>query len=143
AIVRGRLLLKIDDTEVLAADAQREKPGEQSEPEVRLESGVHRLTAEFTRLPGAARVELFWQAPHFRMEPLPFDHLAHLPKETPVQLAVDREADFGRFLVEEHNCAACHLPGDNDKPAAGLTKRLAPDLSQAGRRIEPGWLYHW
>ncbi len=143
AIVRGRLRLTIDGKEILLVNAQEEKPVEQTSADTRLESGVHRLTAEFTRLPGPARLELLWQAPYFRREPLSFDHLAHLPKDVPAQVAVDREADFGRYVVEEHNCTACHRPADGDKLAGGLVKRQGPDLSQVGRRAEAGWMFHW
>ena len=47
------------------------------------------VVAEFTRLPGPARAELFWQAPSFRREPLASDVCFHLPEETPKQLERD------------------------------------------------------
>jgi mono/diheme cytochrome c family protein len=139
--LRGRFRLKIGGKEVLAAEsADRATLGEG--PAVQLEAGVQPLVAEFTRLPGAARVELFWQAKHFRREPLPHDHVGHLPSQAGRRLAADTLVEHGRFLAEEAACAACHPPGDGAM-ARRLVTRTAPDLSQVGRRLHPGWIERW
>jgi mono/diheme cytochrome c family protein len=139
AVLRGKLRVTVVGKEMLAAEVAAETPALKQGPEVRLESGVHALTAEFNRLPGAARVELFWQAPHFHKEPLPHDAVGHLPARVPAGLKTDR----GRYLAEEHNCTACHLPADKDRLAKTLKGRQGPDLSEVGRRIYAGWLFHW
>ncbi len=66
-----------------------------------------------------------------------------LPARAPARLASDAAADRGRFLVEEHNCCACHRPEDRDRVMAGLTGRQGPDLSKVGERVHAGWIYRW
>jgi cytochrome c553 len=141
--LRGRLRLSVAGKEVFAADARGEQPEMKESPEIRLDPGAWPLVAEFTRLPGAARVELLWQAPFFRREPVPFDHLGHLPTEAGPRVAADALAERGRLLAEELNCARCHRPGEADRVAKGLAYRPWPDLSQVGRRVHAGWLYAW
>jgi mono/diheme cytochrome c family protein len=141
AMLRGRVRLDIAGKEVFAAEAA--ETTRRDGPAVTLPAGIHELTAEFTRLPGAARLELSWQAPHFRQEPLPYDMLYHLPEKAPPRLAADTRSDRGRFLVEEHSCLACHQPDDGDRLGKGLAQRKGPDLSQVGQRVHVGWLYHW
>jgi mono/diheme cytochrome c family protein len=141
--LRGRLLLTVGGKEVLAGVVTTEKPVLREGAEVRLEAGVHPFVAEFTRLPGAARVELFWESPFFRREPLPFDVLGHLRTEGDARLAADALRERGRFLAEEANCMRCHRPADGDHLAEGLSNHLGPDLSQAGQRLHPGWVERW
>jgi mono/diheme cytochrome c family protein len=143
ATLRGRFRLQVAGKEVLAAEVKEETPALRNGPEVRLEAGVHPLNADFTRLPGIARLELFWQAPHVRREPLPYDHLGHLSAQETVKLADGRLAERGRLLAEENNCTRCHVPADGDRVARGLLSRQGPDLSQVGRRVYAGWLYAW
>src|SRR5262249_3802545 len=101
------------------------------------------LLAEFTRLPGDARVELSWQSPLFRLEPLPFDLLGHLPNQAPPGLKTDSVLERGRFLAEEANCVRCHKPADGDRMGKGRTGRQGPELSQVGRRVQAGWIERW
>lgn len=143
AVIRGRFQLRVADKEALNIESTAAAPVLQEGPEVRLETGIQPLSAVFTRLPGIARLELFWQAAHFRKEPLPHDPLGHLPAQVPVRLAVDLSQERGRFLAEERNCIGCHQAEDNDRLAKTLTPRQAPDLSHAGERIRPNWIYHW
>lgn len=143
ALLRGGLRVTVGGMEVLAAEGKDEAPVLKEGPESRLEAGVHPLVAEFTRLPGSARLELFWQAPHFRNEPLPYDHLGHLPKRVPVELVNHQRGEHGRYLAEERNCVACHRPADGDRIAKGLVSRQGPDLSKLGGRVHPGWVYRW
>jgi mono/diheme cytochrome c family protein len=139
--LRGRVRLTLAGKEMLAGEVPGD-PALLKGPESRLEAGVHPLVAEFTRLPGSARLDLFWESSHFRAEPLHHDALAHLPAPIPAQLAADRSADLGRFLVEERSCIRCHRP-DGGNHAARLVVRQGPDLSQVGRRVYAGWIYRW
>ncbi len=143
AVVRGQFRLTVGDKEVLAATVKEEAPALKEGPELRLESGWQPLVAEFTRLPGPARVEVFWESKGFRSEPLPHEPLRHLPRKVLPSLARDAAEDHGRFLVEERNCFACHRPDDKDRLAAGLVGRQGPDLSKAGERLHAGWIYRW
>ena len=56
--LRGAFRLQIGDREVLAAEVKDAKALRKEGAEVRLEAGVLPFSAEFTRLPGEARVEL-------------------------------------------------------------------------------------
>jgi mono/diheme cytochrome c family protein len=141
--LRGRFRLTLAGRDVLTAEAKEATAVLKEGLEVRLEAGPQPLAAEFTRLPGAARVEVLWQAAGFREEPLPYEPLGHLPKQAPARLADDGDADHGRFLFEEHNCLACHGPRGPARFAAGLAGRRGPDLSLIGGRARAGWVYHW
>ncbi|MBV9122566.1 MAG: c-type cytochrome, partial [Planctomycetes bacterium] len=143
ARVRGRFRLLVAGKPVLEVAAQEKEPMDQEGPETRLEAGVHRLQAEFIRLPGSARLEVLWQAPFFHQEPLPFDHLGHLPAQVPASLDAHQRQEHGRFLVEEYGCLRCHRPAAGDRLAQVLLSRQGPDLSQAGRRLSAAWIYHW
>jgi cbb3-type cytochrome oxidase cytochrome c subunit len=143
ARLRGKLRVTVGGKEVLAAEEKADTPTLQKGPEVRLEAGVHPLVAEFTRLPGSARVLLMWQAPFFHPEPLPHDEVGHLPARAPARLAADRQLERGRFLAEENSCAGCHRPDGDDRLARGLAVRQGPDLSQVGQRVHAGWFYRW
>ncbi|MBL8794001.1 MAG: c-type cytochrome, partial [Planctomycetia bacterium] len=143
ARVRGQFELKIADKVVLKVDSKADAPELTIGPEVRLEAGPQSLAATFVRHDGAARVELFWQAPWYRPEPVPYDALFHLPKDAPAKLADQRAQERGRFLAEELNCTGCHRPASDDKLAKGLQGRQGPDLSQVGARVQPGWLTAW
>src|SRR5262249_52925933 len=112
-------------------------------PVTPLEAGIHPLVAEFSRLPGPARLQLTWKAPHFYPEPLPHTAVRHLPAKPPARLAGDRQVERGRFLAEELSCARCHQPAKGDPLAQGLLSRQGPDLSNLGGRAHTGWIYHW
>lgn len=141
--LRGKFRLTVAGKEVLAGESSEEKAAFREGSDVVLEAGVQPLTAEFTRLPGPARVELFWQSPEFRFEPMAHDRLGHLPDRDPPQLKISLEMERGRFLAEERNCASCHQPADQDKIARGLLQRQGPDLSEIGKRAYPGWVFAW
>jgi mono/diheme cytochrome c family protein len=143
AVLRGELRLSVAGKIVLQGAVKAETPALLKGPETELPAGVHALEAEFTRLPGTARLELFWQSPHFHVEPLPYDAVGHLPARLPARLAADRLAEHGRFLAEERSCTRCHQPASDDKLAHGLIPRQGPDLSDVGRRVSAGWMYRW
>jgi mono/diheme cytochrome c family protein len=143
ARLRGKLRVTVAGKEVFDGEGKSETPVLQRGPETRLEAGVLPLAAEFTRLPGGARVELFWQAPHFYIEPLPARVLGHLPNRVPAGLHASLLEERGRYLAEEHNCASCHRVEENDRLARGLRGRQGPNLSKAGQRLYPGWIYQW
>jgi mono/diheme cytochrome c family protein len=141
--LRGKFRLKLGPTVAIAAEVAGPSAELRTGPEMRLESGLYRFRAEFERLPGVARAELFWEGPQFRWEPLPYDQLGHLPDQESAELAEDRLAERGRFLVEEHACHRCHRPADENGSARTLEAREGPDLSEVGRRVYVGWIYRW
>jgi mono/diheme cytochrome c family protein len=142
-VLRGQFKLGVGGKEVLAAQVAEEKPALKEGPDVQLEAGVHPLLAEFSRPPGAARIELWWQSPEIRPEPLPFDVLGHLPAKDTAPLKTSSLIEHGRFLAEEANCIGCHRPADDNRIAKRMTGRVGPDLSQVGGRVHPGWIDRW
>lgn len=130
--------------------------------EVELEGGVVPFEATFTvRGVGGPLVELLWQGPGFRMEPLPHQFLGHLPKERPAQFTKDVQLEHGRFLFEELACVRCHKPAEpkpvkvppnvvppdpipaDVKMARGIADRPGPNLTDVARRAYPGWIDAW
>jgi cbb3-type cytochrome oxidase cytochrome c subunit len=143
ANLRGKFRMTVGGKEVLTGDIQDEKPQLKEGAGLRLEAGVVPLVAEYTRPSGAARVEVFWQGPGFRLEPLSFEVLGHLPAQAPPQLEHDARLEQGRFLAEEYACVRCHRAATSNRMAAGLTNRQGPDLSQIGGRVNAGWIERW
>ncbi len=141
--LRGRFRLRVADKEVLNAEVKEERPALKVSADVTLEAGVHAVLAEFTRCPGEARVELFWESKHFRREPVPYDHLGHLANKTPGGLVQNALLERGRYLVEESACVRCHHSTKDNSIAKSLVARSGPDLSRIGRRVRPGWLMRW
>jgi mono/diheme cytochrome c family protein len=110
-------------------------------PEVKLEAGYQPFEAVLTRIGPAVRLELLWRGPGFRTEPVPYFFFGHRPGNRPAHFSADLARDHGRFLFEELSCARCHLADAGKK--AGLAERTGPNLSDLGRRVDPGWLDAW
>jgi cytochrome c553/cytochrome c551/c552 len=142
ANLRGKFRMTLGGKEVLSGDVPDEKSQVKEGADLRLDAGVVPLIAEYTRPTGAARVEVFWKGPGFRLEPLPFDVLGHLPAEA-ARLEHDARLEQGRFLAEERACVRCHRPAASDRMAAGLANRQGPDLSQIGASDNAGWIERW
>src|SRR5205814_3785007 len=78
-----------------------------------LVSGLHRLSGTFEAIGKDcdARVELLWQGPDFKREPIPYFFFGHLPKDRPKEMTEHQKLAFGKFLFEEHGCKNCHAAG--------------------------------
>jgi mono/diheme cytochrome c family protein len=142
-LLRGKLRLVVADKVVLETEVKEQAPRLEIGQPLRLEAGVHALRAEFTRLPGPARVQVFWQAPQFRTEPIPYDFLGHLPAQLPSGWNDDQLSERGRVLAEEYGCVRCHEASPADRLALGLVARQGPDLSRIGQRAFAGWIFDW
>jgi cytochrome c551/c552 len=88
---------------------------------------------------GIARLELLWDGPGFRHEPIPYFFVSHLAADRNAAFLADREREHGRFLFEEHGCKNCHAPDGT----AAFVERKGASLVDAGTRIFPGWLDAW
>lgn len=141
--LRGNFRLSVAGKEALRAEVREARAALHQGPEVMLEAGIHPLSAEFTRFPGAARVELLWKGPGFREEPLSHDVVGHLPAEAPARLKKDIQVEQGRYLAEELSCVKCHQADEDHKVGRTLGARLGPDLSEIGQRVHPGWIERW
>src|SRR5207249_2549567 len=69
AVLRGKMSVTVGGKEVLADEVKTDTPQRKDGPQIELKAGVHALTARFTRFQGVARLQLFWQGPHFSTEP--------------------------------------------------------------------------
>jgi mono/diheme cytochrome c family protein len=136
----GSVSVKVGTSVVFKADAAALEMKEGAE--VELAAGVLPLTVEYQRPAGAARLELLWQGPGFRREPLPPDFVGHVPPKGGNPAVTQAAEDRGRYLFEEHSCIKCHA-SDGNKLAAGLGSRSGPDLSKVGGRVHPGWIEKW
>ena len=138
----GTLIVKIDGKPVLNVIGDS-NPSNFTGGEVILQGGVQTIDAAFARTGGPARLELRWQGPGFRMEPLAHQFLGHLPKERPVQFAKDAELELGRFKFEELACIRCHKPEVANAMTKGLVDRAGPILTEVAKRSYAGWLDAW
>ncbi|HXD88902.1 MAG TPA: hypothetical protein VN641_20600, partial [Urbifossiella sp.] len=144
AVQNGTLRVEVNGKPVLFATA-RQNPQTQAGQEVTLGGGVQPFKATFDTdaVNQAMRVELRWQGPGFRLEPLPHQVLGHLPKDRPAQFAKDVQLERGRFTFEELACIRCHKATGADAMAKGLAERRGPDLTDVAKRAYAGWLDAW
>ncbi len=51
----------------------------------------------------------------------------------------------GKELVETIGCKGCHVIGDDDRMrvARGFSFDIAPELTRAGSKLDPDWLFRW
>jgi hypothetical protein len=141
AVLRGNLRLSLDGKEVFAAES-RDATATKESGEVPLKEGVLKFEAEFMRLSGDARLELWWSSPFFRTEPIPFDLLGHLPKELPKRLADDHDRR-GRL---RGGARLPHLPCACRRGRVPPLRRSAPRLPTSpasASRVHAGWLLSW
>ncbi len=132
AVEGGTLAVRVGGADVLTGAA------------VTLAGGIQPFEAAFRRAAGpAARVELRWEGPGFRMEPVPHMFFGHLPAQRPPAFAADAASEHGRLRFEEMACARCHKPAADDAMAKTLVDRPGPNLTAVGKRAYAGWLDAW
>lgn len=137
ATVQGTASVAVGGVSVLDAKSAEAKFVEGAE--VTLAAGVQRFGAGLHRDGAAARLELFWEGPGFKREPVPYFFFGHTPAERPAWMAATQAREHGRFLVEEHGCVKCHAAGESFR----LAERAGPNLTKIGERTTPGWLDAW
>ena len=132
-------VLKIDRAaqyRVYADGAKVQVAGKPVAERTTLATGEHAIRIQFERESGEARLDLRWESEFFQDEPVPSAALGHV--ETPEPLASQDSIEQGRFLFAELGCANCHSAGNWN-----LQPRRGPDLTNAGSRIQAGWLDQW
>lgn len=143
ATLCGKVEVKVGGQVVLqttsAGDAAEKKDGTDAE----LAAGIQPFEVTLRRTAKAVRLELFWRGPGFRTEPIPYFFFGHLPAQRPATFAADLQREHGRFLFEELSCVRCHKPTAADRMAKTLVERAGPDLTEIGKRVQPGWLDAW
>lgn len=140
----GHAKLAIAGNVVLDGDLK--EGGELASADARFAQGASEIVFDYDApASGAASVRLLWAGRDFDWEPLPPAILHHDRSLEPADLLARRR---GREVVAERRCLRCHEP---EKAAADaiaqrgmpeLAER-APDLSDAGSRLNRDWIAHW
>jgi len=138
----GAFAVEVGGKTVLSVKEEGATGDVQGEP-VQLAGGVLPIEALFDPKGVAGLVELLWEGPGFRKEPIPYQFFGHLAKERPAAFATDLQLEHGRFTFEELACVRCHEPAADDKMAKGLVDRPAPNLTDAAKRGHAGWIDAW
>jgi mono/diheme cytochrome c family protein/glucose/arabinose dehydrogenase len=136
----GELAVEIDGVTVLAGRGSEETSRLGPKAALDREPGAYRCTIRYRSLPEVpARLQLFWQAPSFALEPLPAWRLVHRVADLPAPFASDDLIERGRVAAGRLGCARCHasaLPGIDDPPPG-------PSLAGAPRRLRRDWVLRW
>jgi cbb3-type cytochrome oxidase cytochrome c subunit len=140
----GRAKLSIGGQVVF--DGELRAAAELASADARHPQGANELDFEYDApAKGAATVRLLWSGRDFDWEPIPPAVLRHDRSLEPAELLARRR---GREVVAERRCLRCHAM---EKAAADAIARVgmleltaaAPDLSDAGSRLNRDWIAHW
>lgn len=143
ATLRGVVSVHVGGKAVFSADGKGPEASAVEGAEVELPGGVQLIQIAFTPQPGVARLDLSWEGPGFRREPVAHQFLGHLPNDRPAAYAADLSLEHGRFRFEELACVRCHKAAPADAMAKGLADRPAPVLTDVAKRAHAGWLDAW
>lgn len=133
----GGIEIKLDGQAIFAAKAGAPEATETGE--INLKFGYHPLEITFVPIEADARLKIEWSGENFSREPLSAFALGHMKDQAP-------PADpfiAGQLLVEEHSCVSCHTPTKDAKISSAVAKRPGPHLTNAGKRLKAGWIFHW
>ncbi|HEV2293656.1 MAG TPA: c-type cytochrome [Tepidisphaeraceae bacterium] len=141
---RGTLKVSVNGEEVLqgAGDDLSRVEGKVA----KLKRGKNQIVAEYTSPAegGDAVMRLMWSSKEFLPESIPPTLLTHDLSEPLREHARIRD---GRELFATLRCAKCHTPtGDAAIPLSDVMPELAmdaPNLSDAGTRLNAGWMARW
>jgi cytochrome c2 len=135
----GELEMTVGNERILQAGHSESDP-------VPLAEGKHYIRAKYASPDtGSSRVRLLWSSSSFGPESIPPMALSHDESDEDLQLA--SQLRRGRLLIAEHSCLSCHKPDDpsyaDESHAMPELARDAPDLTDAGSRLQPGWMKKW
>ena len=144
ATLLGKLDVTLDGKPMLTGEVKGDAAKLLTGAAVELEPGIRPFVATLNRTEKAVRVELRWEGPGFRKEPVPYFFYGHTVKQRPAEYAATLQKDHGRFLFEEMACVKCHQAGPaTANLAKTFAERTGPNLSEIGKRALPGWLDAW
>lgn len=138
----GPVQLQMDQQVILTAPASESAVTTTSQV-LELTGGVKPFSVSIQSDGRPARIELCWEGPGFRREPIPHMFFGHLPKDRPSSFQHDLGIELGRFRFEELGCIQCHRPREKNPLLRMLVDRPAPHLTDVGKRVYPGWLDAW
>jgi cytochrome c2 len=110
---------------------------------LRLEKGRNHVVATY-RSPanGASRIRLLWASSDFPSEPIPSTTFVHNLNDKPLKSAT--KLRHGRELIATLRCTRCHAAGEATSAAAMPELAIdAPDLREAGSRLNAAWMAAW
>ncbi len=141
---RGKLKVEINGKSVLEAsgDDLTTATGKTA----KLKKGANKLVVTYDSPSGGdAIIRLSWTSEDFPREPLPPIALAH--DANLEALATGRQLREGRELLASLRCLKCHAPGSLDllRAASSMPELAtdAPDLADAGVRLNVEWMARW
>ncbi|WP_278466480.1 ThuA domain-containing protein [Gimesia maris] len=152
----GTARLKVNQQQIIQVTDSDFK---QSEPvTVHLKKGYNQLQLDYQSQPdGRARLRLLWKGEDFAAEPILPQLLSHTGNDS--QLLERQQVRYGRELLAEFKCIACHTLPDEDtsftlarlqadqflseSAAMPELSQTAPDLKNIGTRVTKRWLFHW
>lgn len=141
SLLNGQLNVTIDGQEVLKGTTTEDQPV--AGVEIELKPGILPFEVKLTRTSKAVRIELQWEGPGFRREPIPYFFFGHTLAQRPAEFSTDLKKEHGRFLFEEHACIRCHAAEKSDALAKTVVERQGPNLTEIGKRAYPGWIDAW
>lgn len=139
----GSLRLLVNGQTVFEGPLSREPQG--NGPSIALDFGPASLSADYT-VDGSqpAALQTFWRREGDFREPISADSLRHNHSQTiPAIVEKTEQRTMGRRLFAELRCDACHAVDGGDDWLTSHREAPAPDLTNLGRRIKPGWLQRW
>lgn len=141
---RGKLTLTVAGK--LALDAFGDDLSKTTSNEVRLGKGKNHVVAVYeSPAAGDANLRLLWSSKTWQPEPVPSSAFTHTVVDPAV--AKSLQVRDGRALFGQFRCIKCHavpeLAGPSKKDAMPELAMDAPALSDAGARLNRGWLAAW
>jgi mono/diheme cytochrome c family protein len=140
AILGGELTLELDGITLLRGQSSSATGSlEASQPFAR-PPGLYRLAIRYRSLPEVpARLQLSWEGPSFRREPVPAWRLFHPPESVTSEWVAGERIEQGRDAAGRFGCARCH---QGAFPAVAAPPP-GPSLADARRRLDRDWLLRW
>ncbi len=141
----GRGTLKVTVNDEVVFDGAGDDLSKVEGRLTKLKRGKNKIVAEYASpKDGDAVVRLMWSSKEFLPESVPPSLLTH--ESSDVMMREHARVREGRELFATLRCARCHTGGEATMPAADAMAELAmdaPNLADAGSRLNPAWMARW
>jgi mono/diheme cytochrome c family protein len=136
---RGEVELTLAGEQILLASGDDlSKPT--SKP-AKLKKGANQIVVKYTApADGDAVLRLYWTPKKSFLQPIPPTLLTHQTDDALAQSVLVRE---GRTLFATLRCGKCHLADPKQTLAMPELAMDAPNLDDAGSRLNAGWIAKW
>jgi mono/diheme cytochrome c family protein len=143
---QGRGSLKVTVNDEVVFDGSGDDLSKVESKVTKLKRGKNKLVAEYTSpKDGDAIVRLLWSSKEFMPESVPPTMLTHEPASDEALREHTRIRE-GRTLFATLRCTKCHAGGEPTVAAADAMAELsmdAPNLADAGSRLNAAWMTRW